>query len=166
MTSVRFSTRDVIFSFGLDVPLETPAANVFQVAVLSYSNNTADSNTQVAGLPIPADRLHSTADMVAEGFESMEWLNAWAQAAHASGAFGFGFAQAFGVANTSISVGSVEVQPLDPGEGRRLASEVLRARLTVAYSIGLRLDAADPNHPDRLLAISDAPSFAADVLQQ
>jgi len=150
MTSVRFSTtQDVVLSFSLDVPTETPDPNVFQVTVKTASNSTADSNTQIPGMKIPPKRLQSKIRWMVQDFESLSWLQAWADAALDSGAVAQGLSQTLAVSNTSVSVYSAVAIASDNAHSRRLASAP-DGHLEVDFSIALRLDPLEPDSYEQL----------------
>jgi len=119
-----------------------------------------DSNTLIAGLLIPAARVHSSVRWPLTGFESLAWLQAWTVAANGAGAFAMGIANALDINNNTVLIHRAEAAlDASAGSARRLV-DALRGVIELDYSVGTVMEANNPNNADMLQSRFQDAGFA------
>lgn len=156
---------DLMFIFGLDTPAANPSfiPNTFFIGLLDSGNVTLDAHVAVPAMDIPQPRVSGTAVFLVEGFESLAWLEHWANAARESGALASCIATALQIAVARISIDTVKAEL---GGLRRLQTQQsgrLQGQVSVIFSA--RADNSDNSTSVQVLSTRMSSADFATGLQ-
>eukprot|EP00929_Paragymnodinium_shiwhaense_P051184 TRINITY_DN25772_c0_g1_i1.p1 TRINITY_DN25772_c0_g1~~TRINITY_DN25772_c0_g1_i1.p1 ORF type:complete len:3363 (+),score=580.56 TRINITY_DN25772_c0_g1_i1:119-10207(+) len=102
----------LVFKFLIDVPIETPEVNFFDVVLRDLQNNTIDANVAINGRPVTANRLYGTFVWVIGSVESVEWLRVWVVESRKLGVFQTTIADFLGIPKENVFIHDVQVELL------------------------------------------------------